>query len=147
MGRYDDVLDFLARHEDENETEMNSRKVLSPEELQGIRTQYSGVPDDYIDYLAEVGFGAFRECQYAVLSGFIEPSDIFDAETVGSLGKRVLCFGDNFTGDPGGFLPDDGWKVVEILHESIEIHDTGKPFGAFIRNQMLMDEQGNDMRK
>jgi len=147
MGRYDDVLDFLARHEDEGEVEMNSRNTPSPEELQEIRTQYSGVPDDYIDYLAEVGCGAFRECQYAVYSGFIEPSDIFDAEGVGSLGKRVLCFGDNFTGDPGGFLPDEGWRVVEILHESMEIHDTGELFGAFIRNQILMDKQGNDMRK
>lgn len=146
MGRYDDVLDFLAKHERKREARMNQRTTFTADELQAIRTKYPGVPDDYLDYLAEVGQGAFRECQYAVYGGFTRPDEVFDAESAASLGKRVLCFGDNFSGDLGGFLPDEDWKVVEIWHDSMTIYETNQSFEAFIRQQMLMGEDGTDLR-
>ena len=81
-----------------------------------------------------------------VYGGLIDPDEIFDAETVASFNKRILCFGDNFSGDPGAFLPDENWRVVEIWHDSLDIYDPNQTFGAFIRDKMLMDENGNDLR-
>jgi hypothetical protein len=146
MARYDDVLEFLATHENERETRMNRRTTLTAAEIGELRTAYPGIPDDYLDYLTEVGWGSFRECQYMVYGGPIDPDEIFGAQAVAVFGKRILCFGDNFSGDPGAFLPDEDWKVVEIWHDSLDIHQTNKNFGAFIREQMLMDENGNDLR-
>ena len=146
MGRYDDALEFLAVHEHKRETRKNRRTTLNAAEIAELRTGYPDIPEDYLDYLSEIGWGSFRECQYVVYDGPIDPGDIFDSETVTSLKKRVLCFGDNFSGDPGGFLPEEGWQVVEIWHDSLDIYETSKTFGEFIREQMLMDENGNDLR-
>ena len=74
------------------------------------------------------------------------PKMIFDAETVASFKKRILLFGDNFSGDSAGFLPDENWKVIEILHEDLEIYDPKQTFAEFIRVQMQMDENGDDLR-
>ncbi len=147
MGRYDDVIDFLAKHEDKKEGQMNRRETLSGDDLSALHSQHSGIPDDYIDYLAEVGYGAFRECQYAVYGGFIEPSFIFGDDRAALLDKRILLFGDNFCGDPAGFVPDEDWAVVEIWHDSMQIYETDMTFESFIREQMLMDETGNDLRE
>ena len=145
MAQYDDVLQFLTAHEENTESQMNDRTPLSVAEISEIRNQYPSIPEDYLDYLTEVGWGAFRECQYAVYRGLIDPSDIFDTATAASFQKRVLCFGDNFAGDPGGFLPDENWAVVEIWHDSLDIYETNKSFGRFIREKMMMDESGNDL--
>ena len=145
MGRYDDVLQFLAAHEDKHEARMNRRTRLKPAEISKLRSTFPGIPEDYLDYLAEIGWGSFRECQYTVFSGLIDPIEIFDSETAASLERRVLCFGVSFSGDPGGFLPDENWELVEILHETLEICHTQKSFHAFIREQMLMGEDGKDL--
>lgn len=145
MGRYDDALEFLAAHEDKRETRMNRRTTLTTAEITELCDEFPGIPEDYLDYLTEVGWGSFRECQYMVYGGLIDPDEIFDAETVATFNQRVVCFGDNFSGDPGGFLPDENWNVVEIWYGSL-IYETNKTFGAFIREQMLMDENGNDLR-
>lgn len=35
--------------------------------------------------------------------------------------KKVLLFGDNFSGDAIGFLPTENWSIVEIWHEDLTI--------------------------
>ena len=121
MGQFDDAIAFLAEHEDASETRMNKRTTLTDSEVDAIREEHTGIPEDYLAYLNEIGWGSFRECQYMVYGGLTDPEDIFDKETVAQFGKRVLLFGDNFSGDPAGFMPDENWKVVELWHDSIEI--------------------------
>ena len=146
MGKYDDVLQFLAKYEDSSESQMNARTTLTSDAAMKLEREFPGLPRDYIDYLIDVGSGAFRECQYAVYDGFIDPGDIFDAETAASFGKRILCFGDNFSGDPADFLPEEDWRVVELRHDSLDSHDPEQTFGEFIRDKMLMDSDGNGLR-
>lgn len=147
MGQYEDVLKFLAECEEPTESQMNTRTTLTTDAARKLEQAFPGLPRDYVDYLVEVGSGAFRECQYAVYDRFLDPSDIFDAETAASFGKRILCFGDNFSGDPAGFLPDDNWRVVELWHDSRDLHDPKQNFGEFIRGKILMDSDGNDLVK
>ena len=147
MGKYEDVLRFLAKCEDSSEAQMNARNKYDPKRIQEVVHEYAGIPQDYVAYLAEVGAGAFRECQYVVYDGFIDPDEIFDAETAATFGKRVLCFGDNFSGDPAGFLPDEDWNVVELWHDSLESFEPNQTFGEFIREKMLIGPDGNDLRR
>ncbi|MGV3755559.1 MAG: hypothetical protein ACO1QS_09270 [Verrucomicrobiota bacterium] len=146
MGRYDDAIAFLSAHEDPNRSDMNERKTFTSAEVQVLQEQHPEIPVDYLDYLKEIGWGTFRECQYMVYNELFDPKMIFDAETVASFKKRILLFGDNFSGDPAGFLPDENWKVIEILHEDLEIYDPKQTFAEFIRVQMQMDENGDDLR-
>ena len=146
MGRFDNAIKFLASHEDPKKRRMNRRTTISLEEVHAIRAQHIGIPNDYIDYLTEIGWGSFRECQYMVYRCPIKPESIFGVDVTRSLKKRVVCFGDNFSGDAGCFLPDSDWAIAEIWHDDLKLVETNKSFTTFIREQMLMDENGSDLR-
>lgn len=103
MGMFDDAIAFLAKHEDASER--NERTTLTQSEIDEIRREHPEIPDAYLAYLKEIGWGSFRECQYVIYSGLTDPEDIFGEETAARFGdKRVLLFGDNYSGDPAGFL-------------------------------------------
>ena len=148
MGLYDDVIEFLARVENPKKQRMNSRKRLTRREVDKLLKKFPDAPKDYVAYLREVGAGPFRECAFAVY-GFLGTLDEVLGEGVLVLRDpttKVLCFGDNFSGDLSGFLPNSKWAVVEVLHESGSLHRVKKTFGKFIREQMLMGPRGEDLR-
>ena len=148
MTLFRDAVDFLAKVEDPDEGQMNSRKRLTATQAQELKTKFPGVPDAFVAYLCEVGAGAFRECQFTVYGFLGTPDDI--------LGKGVLrrkdasipvwCFGDNFSGDLSGFLPEEDWAVVELWHDDGTLWRVKKSFGEYIRGRMLMGPNGEDLR-
>ncbi|HEX5103652.1 MAG TPA: hypothetical protein VFV87_07580 [Pirellulaceae bacterium] len=145
---FGDALDFLRRVEDPKRAKMNRREIYSPQKVAAMRKRYPGVPSDYLAYLREVGAGTFRECQFMVYGFLATPDEILgegvfdwlDAKT------RVLCFGDDFSGDMSGFLPDEGWQIVELWHDSGRVRHQNQSFGKYIRAQMLMGPNGDDLR-
>jgi hypothetical protein len=56
-----------------------------------------------------------------------------------------LCFGDNFSGDLSGFLPDSDWAVVELWHDSGTVYETKKGFGEYIREKMGLGPDGEEL--
>jgi predicted DNA-binding WGR domain protein len=147
-GVYDDVIAFLERVEDPKKRQMNARKRLTARQVEKLRRQFPGVPEDFLAYLLQVGEGAFRECQFAVRGDLVTPDELFgegvffrqDPTT------RVLCFGDNFSGDMSGFLPEKRWSIVELWHDDGTLYPVKKPFGKYIREEMLMGPKGKDLR-
>src|SRR5687768_15396663 len=141
---YRDVIDFLARVEDPSRASMNRRTRISDAEAATIRQRFPGVPDDFVAYLREVGRGNLRECQFKVYGCLGTPDDILGEGVFDWIepGTRVLCFGDNYQGDLSGFLPDDGWAVVELWHDAGELYRTDQTFGQYIRDRMLMGPNG-----
>jgi hypothetical protein len=149
MALYDDVIEFLARVEDPKKHRMNTRKRLTAREVNQLRREYPGVPEDFLAYLSEVGAGLFRECQYTVYGFLGTPNEIL-GEGVLELKEpsiRVLCFGDNFSGDMAGFLPEKRWAVVEVWHDDGIPCRVKKPFRSYIKEKMLMGPRGKDLRK
>ena len=65
-------------------------------------------PQDYKDFLEEVGFGAVPDGYFMFYSGLIKAEEIYDASVNPEI-KHILLFGDNFTGDAMGFLPHEDW--------------------------------------
>ena len=148
MAGYDDVIAFLESVENPKEKRMNTRRKFTSNELDALREKYLGVPQDYLDYLREVGAGAFRECQFTVYGSLGTPDEIL-GESVPQLDDpslHILCFGDNVSGDLSGFIPAEDWAVVELWHDSGTTFRVNKSFAKYIRETMLMDEDGNDMR-
>jgi hypothetical protein len=147
MGRYEDAIRFLNRTESTaaDAAELNKRRLLSNQAIQKLRAAFPGVPEDYLDYLQEIGEGGFRECQFCVYGRF-ENLDYFIGEGARTIGKKILCFGDNFSGDPAGFLPDEDWALVEVFHDNHRVHYTRKSFAQFIREKMLLGPHGEDLR-
>ena len=146
MGRYDDVLEFLGKYESTFDS-TNQHTTMPSDMVRQIREAHPSLPNDYLDFLAEVGWGSFREGQYKVFEGLKDSNDLFDTETVESFGQRVLWFGENASGDISGYLPDDDWRTVEVWRDSKDLYETRKTFGVFLREQLLMDDDGNDMRR
>ena len=146
QGAYDDVLAFLKRVE--NPKRAKSRRTrISPQKAAALRKQFPGIPDEYVAYLREVGWGSFRESQFMVYSGLGTPDDMLGEGAVDWLKKtRVLCFGDNFSGDLAGFLPDKKWAVVELWHDARKTYRVKRSFGQYIRERMLMGPNGEDQR-
>ncbi|MEM7246377.1 MAG: hypothetical protein AAF533_13590 [Acidobacteriota bacterium] len=135
MNRHDDVLAFLASDE-----EMSARRhTVSPATIDRLREEHSDIPEDYLAYLREVGCGDHFSDDFTLFGGLVPPDEIFDAESAAELGG-ILCFGSYGIGDIVGFLPGQGWKVVEIEHVLVSAHDVERTFGELIRELLGMDE-------
>jgi hypothetical protein len=145
--RYKEEIDFLESYEDKNEAEMNAREKWNDAEIIELSKQYPGIPQDYLDYLREIGTGSFRECQFVVHGALETIEDLTGYDLYDLEGKKFLVFGDNYSGDFSGFLIEDEWKVAELWHETEELYTVGQTFQQYIRERMLMDENGEDRRR
>ncbi|TWI03162.1 hypothetical protein IQ05_00091 [Flavobacterium tiangeerense] len=135
--------EFLGKVEDDKD-ETNNKELLSEEQLNKIIEKYPNVPLDYIGYLREIGSGNFRECQFKVQSFLFNLEDLGLDEHY-DIKSNIWFFGDNYCGDFSGFDLDlyDG-LVVEFWHETGELFYTNQTFQNYIRQQIGIDENGND---
>src|SRR6476659_8868857 len=62
----------------------------------------NGVPQDYISFLKEVGYGSVSNSYFMFYGGLIEADEIYDADENLEI-KTVLLFGDKFEVDAIGF--------------------------------------------
>jgi hypothetical protein len=156
MGMYEDVIDFLARVENPEEKQMNTRRRFTSAEAEEMRRDFPGVPDDFVAYLCEVGGGCFRECQFTVYGWLATPVDIL-GEGAGlkdpDSKAYFLSFGDDFCGNMSGFLPNEKWSLAEALRITLygcpnvaTLDRVDESFGQYIRKQILMGPNGEDLR-
>lgn len=100
--------------------------------LARMREQYPGVPEDYLDFLSDVGFGLIGASSYMLYEGLLTPDEIYDAESAASLGT-ILLFGDGLQGYCAGFYPEDDWAVFEVEPTDMSVDMVAKTFEEFIR--------------
>jgi hypothetical protein len=130
MGRYDDIANILSAATLESQlTPLRESEVLS------LRAQYPLLPEDYLDYLREVGWGDFGNSSYMIYSGLLRSDEIYDPETADDL-SHILFFGDDFSGDCAGFDTENAWAVVEVEHTHMEVSELGKTFEEFIKDRI-----------
>ena len=103
------------------------------------------ISKDYLDYLKEIGTGSFRECKFVVHGALETIEDLTGYDLYDLEDKKFLVYGDNYSGDFSGFLIGEEWKVAEFWHDSEELHISGQTFHQYVREQMLMDENGEDI--
>lgn len=142
---YKEELEFLTAVEKFGDLQ-NQRERLSEKQAGELLIKFPTLPADFVDYLKEIGEGSFRECQFNI------KSHLFDLEDIGlgglyELRQGIKFFGDNYSGDFAGFdLNNTNGQVIEFWHEDGTIYETKKSFREYIRGQMLMDVNGNDLR-
>lgn len=143
---YQKEIEFLNSVE-EIDNIQNRRVKLSKTQIDNLKKGTKELPEDYILYLEEVGVGNFRECQFNVHENLFTLKDLGLDEHY-DIKSSIKFFGDNFSGDFSGFdFDNEDGKVVEFWHEDGTIYETEKTFKQYIREQMLMDENGNDLRE
>ena len=138
MKDFHDVLDFLDSLE--NDKESKRPEPLSAPEIKRLRETYVEIPEDFIEYLTQVGAGQVNNCRYMVYGELLKPSDIFDFEDVQEIEHLILLFGDDFAGNPAGFLVTDKWKIAEISHTSLHLFNVEPTFSEFIRQAIGMND-------
>ncbi|MED4462282.1 SMI1/KNR4 family protein [Metabacillus fastidiosus] len=101
--------------------------------------ELTDIPQDYTDFLKEVGYGSVGNAYFMFYEGLIEAEEIFDTEENEEL-NNVLLLGDNLSGDAVGFLTTDNWSIVEVWHEDLSIVlRKEKTFKQFVRNVFLKE--------
>ncbi|WP_298468827.1 SMI1/KNR4 family protein [Psychrobacillus sp. FSL K6-4046] len=108
MGRYMEFKEAAKEY---------SFKGISNEKYVGF---LKDAPQEYKDFLMEMGFGAVSDGYFMFYSGLIEADEIYDAKENPEI-KNILLFGDKFSGDAMGFLTNEEWAIVEIWHEDLYI--------------------------
>ena len=84
------------------------------ETLDELRSKYSFLPDEYAQYLAEVGWG--EVAGFMFYSGPVELQDIFDEETA-EASARVILIGDDMAGGHLGYIEvGNKWMLTDFDH-------------------------------
>jgi hypothetical protein len=140
---YEEVVAFLAAVEDPAERS-NKRRPLDSAAVERIRHEFPGIPEDYLAYLREIGPGSRRESQY----GIHEPIWCHQEPAFSwfkTRGRKLLVIGHNFSGDMFALDAKHNYRVVELLHESMEVWPFKRGrFKEFIREKMFLGPDGTD---
>ena len=92
--------------------------VAKPE-LDAISAEYPGVPEHYLAFLRDVGYGALGG-SFMVYGGLVDPADIFDPETAARL-EGLVFFGDTLGGTIFGFDMREDWRIVGVDDHTLQI--------------------------
>lgn len=92
---------------------------VSESGLATIRRLYPGVPEHYLAFLREVGWGSLRGW-LMLYSGPVEPDDIFDSDTAAELAGLVF-FGDFGGSTILGFDTRASWRLVGVDHHMLDV--------------------------
>lgn len=103
--------------------------------IDGIKKSFSGIPDDYILFLEEIGSGEIGNNNYMLYNGLLLPDEIYDADTADDL-QGILIFGDDMQGNCYGFKPSNEWSIVEIDSSDMNLHKVSDCFSEFIRGKV-----------
>lgn len=142
---YEVEIKFLNEHEDPSEKTNKDRVKLSDDVITALTSESPGLPEEYLMYLKEIGWGTFRECQFGVFEPICYFEDLYDVG-IEFEPKRYLSFGHNFSGDTSLFDIENNHAIVQFWHDSYEFYEENKSFKQYIRECMLIDENGNDTR-
>ena len=108
---------------------------LDVKDIAGLRTDYPGVPDDYLEFLGSTGHGMFGSL--TIYNGLVEPTFIF-GNSERHLDSRYRAFAD-FNGDVIAAFDLKSWAVVE-MDESRSINVTDETFSTFIDRWLTIIE-------
>jgi hypothetical protein len=107
-------------------------KPLDDEKASKLSDEFS-VPEDYVAFLRNVGYGRIGNSQFQFFDGVAFVDEIFGYETPET--ENVLLFGDDYQGVCTGF-DRNKWSVVRVLPDQtvIEVADS---FDAFIGGEFI----------
>jgi hypothetical protein len=106
---------------------------LSKNEIEEIRSAYPGIPQEYLDWLSDNGWGE-HESGYMIYSSPTYSSEILGSEFPESI-KNILMVGDDMAGYSIGFIGNNSnWKFVGIDSCGWEIETISESFGGYLKS-------------
>lgn len=134
---FEKELNFLQQNENKDNA-INEKIKATNEEILDLKNKYPNIPNEFLEYLIEIGSGNIMESQFKVMKNLFDFNDL-GLEDIYDLPEEIKLFGDNYSGDFAGFnIDNNNDEVIEFWHDSNDIHHTGKTFRQYIREKMLM---------
>ncbi|MGH4124404.1 MAG: hypothetical protein ACREV6_15885 [Clostridium sp.] len=136
--RYEREIEFLKSIErlDTPQTLFqNKREVYSKKQIEELQKEHPQIPEEYLEYLSEIGAGSFREEFCTIFGELYEIEDFYDESLLEFLEfeERILQFGCDPSGKALVFLIDENWEVGEIWDDDLStIERMGKTFYHYI---------------
>lgn len=128
MARYQDFV-----RDKESRTVSDSLMPVSETRIAALRKEYPGIPNDFIDFLVEVGAGTLGGGRYHLYDELVGPDDIYGIVEDGL--EKVALFGDDLQGFNTGFDTRD-WQVIEVDPTNATFRHIALSFEAFIRDKI-----------
>lgn len=136
---FEKELNFLQQNENKDNA-INDKIKATNQEILDLKNKYSNIPDEFLEYLSEIGSGNIMESQFKVMKNLFDFNDL-GLEDIYYLPNNIKLFGDNYSGDFAGFdILSNKDEVIEFWHDSNELHYTGKTFRKYIREKMFMEK-------
>lgn len=112
-------------------------QLATASSVASLEALYPDIPDDYVRFLLEVGYGSIGQCRFMIYSGPVKPRDIYDEETAESL-KGLLLIGDDFSGYCVGYATESGWTIGEVNQNGVfrPLRNISS-FSKFVENRFL----------
>lgn len=143
---YEEEIQFLKKVEDPSDRN-NDRDLLTGFECEELKSKFPGIPDEYILYLMEVGYGSAREDQYMIYGNPTLCHEDGDFSWYETGGINYLVIGDDFAGNLYALNIDVNYQPVLLDHECMEEFPHEGSIKSFFRQMMLLGEDGNDQRE
>lgn len=133
MARYSDLYPFLK---DLSNFQLDTRKPLAEEEIDIIRNNHPGVPEDYLDFLQELGAGLYFDGCFDIHNTLTNAEDICSEKSFMEdklKGDDALVFA-LFYDTYYFFVPSKNWAIYGEDHDFSEsYHVSDESFEIFIR--------------
>lgn len=119
MSRYHDI---------KSSNLLSDLQPVDSDTLARIGEQYPGVPDDFVEFLRDIGAGDWSG-SLMLYNGLVDPEEIY-GEPLES--AQVVLFADDYQGFGIGFDLED-WTVVEVDPTEKSVRKTHASFEDFVR--------------
>jgi hypothetical protein len=110
-------------------------RKLNSTDIHALKEEYPGLPADYLQFLAEVGYGNLEEFQ---LHSGPSPADNFYPSNYKHL-EGILIFGDDKQGYCFGLDVRDGFRVVEVSPRGEVSEEDDPGFSSLMRRYFGSD--------
>ncbi|EKQ56083.1 MULTISPECIES: hypothetical protein [unclassified Clostridium] len=128
-------LKYIDQLDDQLISRKEERELYSKKQIEELRKEYPQIPEEYLEYLSEIGVGSFGREFCTIFGDLCELDEFYDESLLEFLDfeERVLQFGCDPSNKALVFLIDEDWKVGEIWDGDLgSIDRTGKTFYEYI---------------
>lgn len=125
MGRYDDLQQSVKNL-------LANLSPISPELSRQLLSNHPGLPEDFLDFLLEIGAGEIGDGMFVLYNGLVHPVDIYGDGASDPL-QSVLLLGDDMQGYCVGYTITN-WKIWEISPLDWSLTPLADTFEQFIRD-------------
>lgn len=97
-----------------------------------LKVQFRDVPEEYVQFLLDIGYGHFGNCLFSLYPGLMEPSEFYPDDVLNEM-DGLMVFGADFNGTSYAFDFKANCGIVEIT-PTLRINRIDGSFEEFIRH-------------